>query len=304
MPAYKNDGPVDCTDDIDTSGLKGKTAIVTGGANGIGEAYVRALVKAGVHVVVGDLDAAGGQKLEAELDRTKFVKCDSTSWDDQLTLFTAAKLFSPTGNIHYVVANAGITKQDDVFTYDPSGPQKPDLTIIDVNINGVLYTTKLATHYFISQNGEKESEKQEDTCLVLISSGAGYLDCPRAPQYQASKWGMRGVMHSLRRTAHHYGSRVNVIAPWYVETNILSKEAFNHVKSLGVEFATLTDAGSCLLRILADRKMNGHSLFLSPRKWAAKGYMDWGVDDYEDELLTEITGDQLRGSECEEKLFL
>jgi NAD(P)-dependent dehydrogenase (short-subunit alcohol dehydrogenase family) len=146
--------------------------------------------------------------------RAKFVKCDTTSWNDQLALFAAAKSFSPTSKIHYVVANAGITKQDDVFAYNPSGPEKPDLKIIDVNIRGVLYTTKLANHYFISQNGEKESDKQEDTCLVLISSGAGYLDCPRAPQYQASKYGMRGVMHALRRTAHHYGSRVNIIAPW------------------------------------------------------------------------------------------
>jgi hypothetical protein len=84
----------------------------------------------------------------------------------------------------------------------------------------------------------------------------------------------------------------------------LSKEEFDHVKSLGVEFATLSDAGDCLLRILSDKKMNGHSLFLSPRKWAPKGYLDWGVDDYEDELLQEITTDQLKGSEWEEKLFL
>jgi NAD(P)-dependent dehydrogenase (short-subunit alcohol dehydrogenase family) len=113
-----------------------------------------------------------------------------------------------------VVANAGITKQDEVFTYNPAGPEKPDLKTIDVNLVGTLYTTKLATHYFISQNGQSEAGQQEDTCLVLISSGAGYFDCPRTPQYQATKHGMRGIMRSMRRTAHHYGSRVNIIAPW------------------------------------------------------------------------------------------
>ena len=150
----------------------------------------------------------------ATLFRTKFVKCDTASWDDQVALFSTAARFSDSGKIDFVVANAGITKKDEVFAYDPSGPRKPDLKIIDVNIKGPLYTSKLAMHYFVAQNGESQSATQEDTCLVLISSGAGFLDCPRAPQYQASKYGMRGIMHSMRRSAHHYGSRVNIIAPW------------------------------------------------------------------------------------------
>jgi hypothetical protein len=90
----------------------------------------------------------------------------------------------------------------------------------------------------------------------------------------------------------------------YVETKILSKAACDKVKSLGVEFATLEDAGQCLLRIVSDKSLNGHSLFLSPRKWAPRGYFDLGLDDYEDELMKEITADQLKGSRAEEVLFL
>lgn len=89
-----------------------------------------------------------------------------------------------------------------------------------------------------------------------------------------------------------------------METKILSKEAFDHVKSLGVEFATLQDAGECLLRIVADKSVNGHTLFLSPRKWATKGYVDLGLEDYRDKVLQEITTEQLKGSESEEKLFV
>lgn len=85
---------------------------------------------------------------------------------------------------------------------------------MEVNVTGTLYTTKLATHYFIKQNGQIPSDKQDDTCLILIGSGAAFLDCLRIPQYSASKWAMRGIMHALRRTAYHYGSRVNVISPW------------------------------------------------------------------------------------------
>lgn len=89
-----------------------------------------------------------------------------------------------------------------------------------------------------------------------------------------------------------------------METKILSKEAFDQVKNLGVEFATLSDAGECLLRIVADKSVNGRTLFLSPRKWAARGYLDLDLDDYSDALLREITADQLKGSEHEDKLFL
>jgi NAD(P)-dependent dehydrogenase (short-subunit alcohol dehydrogenase family) len=184
-------------------------------------------------VVIADLDVDAGNKLEKELiqyvypeKRTfvstnpvsvKFIKCDTTSWDDQVHLFAAAASFSPTGRISFVVANAGIHRKDEVFAYsgDDKAPQKPDLTTIDVNLIGTLYTSKLASHYFIKQNGQKHSGSQEDTCLILIGSGAAFLDCPRAPQYCSTKWAMRGIMHSLRRTAFYYGSRVNVISPWY-----------------------------------------------------------------------------------------
>ena len=147
----------------------------------------------------------------------KFVECNAAKWKDQVRLFKAAVSFSPTGKIPYVIANAGIHRKDEVFSYagDGNEPEKPDLSTIDVNLVGPLYTSKLASHYFVKQNGQEPSPAQEDTCLVLIGSGAAFLDCPRAPQYCAAKWAMRGIMHSLRRTAFYYSSRVNVISPWY-----------------------------------------------------------------------------------------
>lgn len=174
-----------------------------------------------------------------------------------------------------------------------------------MNITGTLYTAKLAFHHFVKQNGTEPSPAQQDTCLVLIGSGAAFLDCPRGPQYSASKWAARGIMHSLRRTAHYYGSRVNVISPWYVRTNILSDEAFRNVAGVGVEFATVEDAGRCLLRILSDAGVNGHSFFVCARKWAPEsGFVDLGIDDYDGELIQEIQRGQLLSAPVEAGLFI
>ncbi|KAH8896428.1 putative short chain dehydrogenase/ reductase [Thozetella sp. PMI_491] len=306
MAPYVHQGPIDCNIEVDTNNIRGKTAVVTGGANGIGEAYVRALQSAGCIVAIGDIDETKGEKLTSELSNTIFVKCDTTNWDDQINLFRAAANAAPDGKVSYVVANAGIARQDDVFSYAGSGqePTKPDLSIANVNIFGPLYTTKLALHYFVKQNGESVSDKQTDTCLVLIGSGAAFLDCPRGPQYSASKWAMRGIMHSLRRTAYYSGSRVNVISPWYVRTNILTEEAYQHVQSVGVQFAEADDAGRCLLRILSDETINGHSFFISARKWAPQGFMDLDVDEYPgNDLIQTIQKEQLWSAPVEDGLF-
>jgi NAD(P)-dependent dehydrogenase (short-subunit alcohol dehydrogenase family) len=89
-------------------------------------------------VCFGDKDEVAGRKLASELTRcgidalrllpsltdvdllhsTLFVPCDTTKWEDQVRLFVEAAKFSPSGKVHYVVANAGITRQDDVFSFD------------------------------------------------------------------------------------------------------------------------------------------------------------------------------------------
>lgn len=97
-----------------------------------------------------------------------------TDWNDQVKLFTEAAAFSPTSNIHYVVPNAGIAIEDDVFAFEPEAPKKPALAPITVNLVGVLYTIKLALHYFMKHNGTSPSPKQEDTCLILMGSGAAF----------------------------------------------------------------------------------------------------------------------------------
>ncbi|KAK3070656.1 hypothetical protein LTR53_010079 [Teratosphaeriaceae sp. CCFEE 6253] len=160
VPSY-TPSPIDCDVDFETGSLAGKTAIVTGGCSGLGEAYVRALSAAKVTVCIADVDAQAGEKLASELPGSKFFSCDVRDWEDQVRLFREAAAFSPSGRIDYVVANAGVADPESVFAYDGDGhePTKPDSRILDINLNGALYATKLALHYFIKQNGTTQSRR-------------------------------------------------------------------------------------------------------------------------------------------------
>jgi hypothetical protein len=69
-------------------------------------------------VVIGDNNAQSGERLASELTGSKFVQCDATVWEDQARLFREAAQLSSSGKIHYVICNAGMTKEDQTFTFD------------------------------------------------------------------------------------------------------------------------------------------------------------------------------------------
>lgn len=157
-------------------------------------------------------------------DHCTYAQTDVISWPSQLALFKHALAASPTKSLDIVVANAGISGSDAVWKSstattdlassspgdDVPDPEEPDLSITKVNLIGVHYTAKLAAHYLPLHN----ASNKQDKLLIMTASLAGYLDMPTAPQYGASKWAVRGLMHSLRRTMAAQGIRCNIICPW------------------------------------------------------------------------------------------
>ncbi|EXJ69763.1 uncharacterized protein A1O5_06834 [Cladophialophora psammophila CBS 110553] len=303
LPAYANNGPVDCSIKPDTNVLKGRSVVITGGANGFGEAFTRAFAAAGAFVTFGDIDVKKGESLAAELgSNVRFVRCDITSWDDQLALFKKAVTESPAKSCDIVIANAGITGPDPVFTLegmsgplprvpqphpltivsDPTTePTKPELRILQVNMIGSFYTLKLGQHYL---RFAPESA-QSDRCFIFMGSIAGILDQPGSFQYSASKFGLRGLMRSARRTLWQQDIRINYIAPWYTKTTILKPQVIATLISKGVEFAEIEDCTTAALRITCDRSINGRSFGIIPRSIVSEGYTDINLDDYDEGTL-------------------
>lgn len=143
-------------------------------------------------------------------------------------------------------------------------PVEPDLKIININLIGVSYTAKLAIHY-LARNKEGS-----DRCLIMTSSLAGYLDLPGSPQYNAAKFGVRGLMRALRRTGSATNMRVNIIAPWFVRTPIIADPVQDLLESKGIKFAEKADVGAAVLHIASDRSMNGRSKNCNPENFFAR----------------------------------
>lgn len=98
-------------------------------------------------------------------------------------------------------------------------PEEPKLNILNVNLVGVLYTVKLALHYFRRQHALNKGAPL-DQVLILQGSLAGYLDLPGALQYASTKYGLRGMMKALRITEWQHSTRVAFIGPWSVNPRV------------------------------------------------------------------------------------
>ncbi|KAJ9633836.1 hypothetical protein H2204_006621 [Knufia peltigerae] len=282
---YAYSGPIDCTQEPNVNNVKDKMVIVTGGSHGIGAVYARTLVQAGAYVMIGDLDTKSGEALAGTLQEGRvFVsRCDVNSWDEQVKLFDEAISRSPTGRVDAVVVNAGIATTDGIFADDSEQdyPTKPSVRILDVNLIGGMYTIKLALYHFRRQYRRDLAAGKEasDTSLIIQSSMAGYLDMPGSLLYAASKFGLRAAMASLRHTTPQHRTRVNLIAPWFINTGMIPEHFMDLIASKGIAWASVQDAAGALIAIIANPLVNGRSFAVVPRKWAPRGYLDIDQDD-------------------------
>ncbi|KEQ92113.1 hypothetical protein AUEXF2481DRAFT_43516 [Aureobasidium subglaciale EXF-2481] len=266
--------------EIDLSALGGKSVVITGAARGLGRAYAEAFAAAGAFVTIGDIDIEAANDLVAKLDGEAIaVRCDVREWKDQLDLFENAIHSSTSRSIDIVIANAGLGGAGDpmMVEQDPDElPSEPALATTDVNLKGLLYTTKLATHYF---RRFQKRDGRKDRCLILKSSMAGFIDWPKALQYPASKAAVRMIMKCLRRTVWKDGIRVNVVAPAFVDTGIIPEPFKSKLIAAGMQFASIDDAVKAVLRISCDPTIHGRSLAVIPRAFSPEGYVDLESDD-------------------------
>lgn len=201
--------------------LQNSTALITGGASGLGEATARLFLSQGVNVVILDLNESSGKSLQQEFPgKLKFVKTDvADEVDVKLAINSALEIF---GSIHIVVNCAGIAiarktigKVDGV--YGPHSLEAFEKTI-RINLIGTFNVIRLAG--FAMEKNEPNVEGERGV-IINTASVAAYDGQMGQAAYAASKGGIVSMTLPIAREFAKAGIRVMTIAPGLFETPLL-----------------------------------------------------------------------------------
>jgi NAD(P)-dependent dehydrogenase (short-subunit alcohol dehydrogenase family) len=196
--------------------LKGTSAIVTGGASGLGEATARTLAAAGAHVVIADLNETAGKQVAAETGG-QFAKTNVTDEDDVLA---AVAMAADSGRPLRVAVNcAGIGFAARTVNRDGSPHELASFArVIAINLTGTFNVLRLAASA-MSRCEPADADGQRGV-IINTSSVAGIEGQTGQIAYSASKGGIIGMTVPAARDLSVIGVRVNTICPGVIYTPI------------------------------------------------------------------------------------
>ncbi len=193
--------------------LGGRTAFVTGGANGIGRAIARALAAEGVAVAIADLDAAAAKNVAAELDaaghRSLGVECDVTKRESlERALAETNSAFGP---VHILCNNAGVAAAAPFEATTPGDWQ----WVFGVNVMGVVNGLQIFLPHM--------REHGEEAHIVNTASMAGLFPVGRMPTYSASKFAVVGLTECLALELEGSPIGLTLLCPGIVNTDLAAR---------------------------------------------------------------------------------
>jgi NAD(P)-dependent dehydrogenase (short-subunit alcohol dehydrogenase family) len=217
--------------------INGASAIVTGGASGIGASSARLLAAKGAKVVVADLQEEKGKALAEEIGGI-FVKVDVTKTDDIVEAVEAAKSMGP---LRVLVNSAGIGWAQRTVGKDGSYDSAANLDafrkVIAINLIGTFDAIRIAA---TAMSTTEPLAYGERGAIVNIASVAAFDGQIGQASYSASKGGVVGMTLPIARDLAAVGVRVNTVAPGLIDTPIYGQgdasEAFKSNLQKGVLF--------------------------------------------------------------------
>ena len=190
--------------------FSGKTAFVTGGAQGIGFAIAEALAKRGANIMLADINEAGliaaQEKLSKLNTQVDHCICDVPTAD--AVQAGADKTIERFGKVHYVVNNAGVGLGGEVG----ETPLKDWRWIVDINLMGVVYGCEIFTP-LIKSHGEGGH-------IINTASMAGHVSLGGMGPYHATKFAVVGYSECIRQELALHNIGVSALCPGWVQTEI------------------------------------------------------------------------------------
>jgi NAD(P)-dependent dehydrogenase (short-subunit alcohol dehydrogenase family) len=241
--------------------MKGKVAVITGAACGIGAGTAKLFAEEGASVIISDLDVDAGQALSEELgDSARFIRTDVSQEDDVAAAVDLA--VSEFGRLDCIVNNAGIVGA--VGSISETSVKLWDTTIA-VLLRGVFLGMKHASRVMIPQKSGS---------ILSLSSTAGVAGGLGPHAYTAAKHAVVGLTKSVGSELAKHGIRVNAVAPGNIVTEMTSavitgdptnkKETAERIDSTSpLGFAGYPiDIANALLYLASDeaRYVSGHTL--------------------------------------------
>ena len=205
------------------SRLAGKTAIITGGAKGIGFATAKRFLEEGASVAIWDIDEAAGQKAISSLSgNVKFHKVNTT--DFEKVSAAAAQAKKDFGSIDILINNAGITRDSSLKKMTHQQWHQ----VIDVNLTGVFNCTK-AAYPHMAANGW--GRILNAASVVAHNGNFGQTN------YVAAKAGVIGMTKTWAREFGRKGITVNAIAPGFIQTDMVKTVPEEVLKGMALRAA-------------------------------------------------------------------
>lgn len=239
--------------------LKGQSAIVTGGASGLGEATARALVDAGARVVIADFQAGRGKQVADEMG-ARFVLADVCDAEQVGAAVAAAREL---GTLRALVNCAGIGHMQRVLDNDGRAISLEDFDrIVRINLLGSFNCLRLAAEAMSANEPDADGQRGAIVNTASVSAFEGMIG---QVAYSASKAGVVGMTLPAARELARSGIRVNAIAPGPFETPILGegqatdrlRQRFERAYVFPTRLGRSAEFASLAVQLLSNDFMNG-----------------------------------------------
>ncbi|RGB33840.1 hypothetical protein C1646_703502 [Rhizophagus diaphanus] len=233
-----------------TQQVKGKVAIITGASSGIGHAIATRLVNEGGKVVIADVNEDAGEKIAKEFNANKseiiaiFHKTDVSKWSELINLFDKTK--QTFGQIDIVINNAAITDIENGMLQDSLEEPTHFSKLIEINLMGVIYGTKLAFQYLKQNN-------PQGGIIINTASITAIHPVFTFGVYCATKSGVISLTRSMAQVSELHNITINAVCPSVTRTGMTAG-------AIGIPdhwWSSIDDVVEAYFKCIYNPKLNG-----------------------------------------------